>query len=518
MATNGTAHEEHPTSSQSSEIGGNKASSGELSKEEVGWYFVEQYYKTLNKSPEKLHLFYSKNSQYLVGKDAELTQVSIGRAAIQERISKLDLDNCKVRISNVDTQACDDKILIQTIGHTANKEGEPKKFVQTFVLAQQPSGYFVLNDIMRYMPDQDWESEETAPTAEEAAAPADQEAEPAAEPEAAVAVPKKPEPVEPEAVAEEAVQEPAPEPEAAAPAAEAPAAEAAPEAEEPAAEEKAEPTPEPEAAAQEPAAEEAKKVEEPKETPAAPVAAPQAPAAAEPEKPRQPPKPMTWASRLAASGPVRPAVPVSMPKTATSSAAPQPRQPAPAAAPAAAQPTPAAQSTEAAPAQAAAKDQGSEWQTAETRRQNKAQAAAAAPPKKEDNMAYIKFVTDKVQEEDLKTFLAGFGELEYFDINRQKNCAFVEFKTKAGYNAALNASPHTINGENISIEPRRPKANAYGGSNYSNPRGGAAPRGRGGFESGRTGSLGAGRGGSFGQSRGRGGAPRGRGAAQAGAA
>jgi len=56
MATNGTAHEEHPTSSQSSEIGGNKASSGELSKEEVGWYFVEQYYKTLNKSPEKLHV------------------------------------------------------------------------------------------------------------------------------------------------------------------------------------------------------------------------------------------------------------------------------------------------------------------------------------------------------------------------------------------------------------------------------------------------------------------------------
>jgi len=37
-------------------------------------------------------------------------------------------------------------------------------------------------------------------------------------------------------------------------------------------------------------------------------------------------------------------------------------------------------------------------------------------------MAYIKFVTDKVQEEDLKTFLAGFGELEYFDINRQKVC------------------------------------------------------------------------------------------------
>lgn len=117
-----------------------------------------------------------------------------------------------------------------------------------------------------------------------------------------------------------------------------------------------------------------------------------------------------------------------------------------------------------------------------------------------------------------KRFAAPLGAVLTSNANPEQNCAFVEFKTKAGYNAALGASPHTINGENISIEPRRPKANAYGGSNYSNPRGGAAPRGRGGFESGRTGSPGTGRGGSFGQSRGRGGAPRGRGAAQAGAA
>lgn len=27
-----------------------------LSKDEVGWYFVEQYYTTLSKTPEKLHV------------------------------------------------------------------------------------------------------------------------------------------------------------------------------------------------------------------------------------------------------------------------------------------------------------------------------------------------------------------------------------------------------------------------------------------------------------------------------
>lgn len=29
---------------------------GSLSKDEVGWYFVEQYYTTLSKTPEKLHV------------------------------------------------------------------------------------------------------------------------------------------------------------------------------------------------------------------------------------------------------------------------------------------------------------------------------------------------------------------------------------------------------------------------------------------------------------------------------
>jgi hypothetical protein len=35
------------------------ASGNNLSKDEVGWYFVEQYYTTLSKSPEKLHVSYT---------------------------------------------------------------------------------------------------------------------------------------------------------------------------------------------------------------------------------------------------------------------------------------------------------------------------------------------------------------------------------------------------------------------------------------------------------------------------
>jgi hypothetical protein len=35
-------------------------------------------------------------------------------------------------------------------------------------------------------------------------------------------------------------------------------------------------------------------------------------------------------------------------------------------------------------------------------------------------MAYIKYVTDKVKDEDLRAALSSFGELSYFDINRLK--------------------------------------------------------------------------------------------------
>lgn len=44
------------TSGASEAAGGNTNGSGDLSKDEIGWYFVEQYYTTLSKSPEKLHV------------------------------------------------------------------------------------------------------------------------------------------------------------------------------------------------------------------------------------------------------------------------------------------------------------------------------------------------------------------------------------------------------------------------------------------------------------------------------
>jgi hypothetical protein len=96
----------------------------------------------------------------------------------------------------------------------------------------------------------------------------------------------------------------------------------------------------------------------------------------------------------------------------------------------------------------------------------------------------------------------------------------VEFADAAGYNAAVAANPHTIGTEQITVEERRPRPNAFGGSNASFTRGGAnAGRGRGGMQ-GRGGNQGfpkdAGRG-TFQQRGGKSGnvTPKGRGQAQA---
>ncbi|KAL4793342.1 hypothetical protein BDV19DRAFT_228794 [Aspergillus venezuelensis] len=425
-----------------------------ISKDEVGWYFVEQYYTNMSRSPDKLHLFYSRRSQLVFGTEAESVPVAVGQKAIQEKIKKLDFQDCKVRVLNVDAQASFDNILISVIGEISNKQEPSRKFVQTFVLAEQPNGYYVLNDVFRYLADEEEVAEDAAvssdaaaeepelPTPAQTAAETSTETEgPKVDSEAAVAeVDEKLEHVE-------EVEE------------ETPVAEATPQINgteqaeaEPAAEAAEEPAPAVEAEPEQPAPEPPVQIEQgPKE---------QAPPA------RAVPK--TWAniaSKIGAAAPVVPAIPVAPAKPATAAAtASQPSAPAPAAAPAA----------ESVPSQPSSTD-GSGWQTA-GHDHKKSQARSG------DNQAvlgYIKNVTEKVNADQLKETLERFGKLTHFDVSRQKNCAFIEFADRAGYNAAIAANPHQIGTEQIKVEERRPRGSVYGGNaNYGPGRGGAG-RGRG---------------------------------------
>lgn len=71
---------------------------------------------------------------------------------IHNKITSIGFQDCKVFIHSVDAQSsANGGIIIQVIGEMSN-HGDPwRKFVQTFFLAEQPNGYFVLNDIFRFL-------------------------------------------------------------------------------------------------------------------------------------------------------------------------------------------------------------------------------------------------------------------------------------------------------------------------------------------------------------------------------
>ena len=82
----------------------------------------------------------------------------------------LGYEDCKVFVSTVDSQgSAENGIVIQVVGELSNKAGPWRKFAQTFFLAEQPNGYFVLNDIFRFIKeesdDDDGEPEDEAAAA-----------------------------------------------------------------------------------------------------------------------------------------------------------------------------------------------------------------------------------------------------------------------------------------------------------------------------------------------------------------
>lgn len=132
---------------------------------------------------------------------------------------------------------------------------------------------------------------------------------------------------------------------------------------------------------------------------------------AEKESAPAPSLPKTWANIARKSGapaPVVPAIPVAAPKAAAP-AAPSAAQPAPPPAPVAA---PVAETR----SQDAASNDGAGWQTAGADHK-KTQSRAG---EEQTVLGYIKNVTDKVDANQLKQTLSRFGKLKYFDVSRAK--------------------------------------------------------------------------------------------------
>ena len=326
--------------------------------------------------------------------------------AISEKIKSLDIQECKVRVLNVDSQASFQNIVVQVIGEISNKSEPHNKFVQTFVLAEQPNGYFVLNDIFRYLniddneivedePEQEQEhlAQDEAITQNEVLAPDSQEL-PLTEPPAEDLASKledlqaSDEPVEPTAVAE--AEEPQED------------TSAALEIVEPAA--------------------------EPFEEPASSIPAEEEPTAPEPTPAQSPPKAATpalapaleiapakktWANLVATktSTPAVPALPV-----APTASQPRANRPPP---PLTASKTPSeAAAPSPVPATASSPTESNGWQNVDGSKRQARPQSKGTPD--QVTLAYIKNVNEKVDARILKEALEKYGELKYFDVSRQR--------------------------------------------------------------------------------------------------
>ncbi|KAF8378579.1 hypothetical protein HHK36_029925 [Tetracentron sinense] len=118
----------------------------------VGSAFVEQYYHILHQSPELVHRFY-QDSSILSRPDSNGVMESVTTMqAINDKILSLDYKDYKAEIETADAQnSYKEGVLVLVTGCLTGKDNVRRKFTQSFFLAPQDKGYFVLNDVFRYV-------------------------------------------------------------------------------------------------------------------------------------------------------------------------------------------------------------------------------------------------------------------------------------------------------------------------------------------------------------------------------
>ncbi|XP_037477575.1 nuclear transport factor 2-like [Triticum urartu] len=117
----------------------------------VGNAFVQQYYNILHQSPELVFRFYQEASR--IGRPAttgaDMDTVTT-MEAINEKIMSMDIARAEIRGVDAQESLCGGVTVLVT-GHLTGKDDVCREFAQSFFLAPQEKGYFVLNDILRYV-------------------------------------------------------------------------------------------------------------------------------------------------------------------------------------------------------------------------------------------------------------------------------------------------------------------------------------------------------------------------------
>ncbi|CAL1384346.1 unnamed protein product [Linum trigynum] len=117
---------------------------------QVGTYFVGQYYQVLQSQPALIHQFYSDSSSMLrvdgVTRESGSTMLDI-----HSLIMRLNYTAIEIKTAHA-LESWSGGVLVMVSGLLQSKNfGGTRKFVETFFLAPQEKGYFVLNDVFHFI-------------------------------------------------------------------------------------------------------------------------------------------------------------------------------------------------------------------------------------------------------------------------------------------------------------------------------------------------------------------------------
>ncbi|CAK8539772.1 unnamed protein product [Lathyrus sativus] len=118
----------------------------------VGNAFVEQYYSILHRDPDQVHRFYH-DSSVLSRPEEDGTMTSVtATAEIDKKIQSLDYTSFRVEVLSADAQpSLNNGVMVVVTGCLTGTDNVKRKFAQSFFLAPQDKGFYVLNDVFRYV-------------------------------------------------------------------------------------------------------------------------------------------------------------------------------------------------------------------------------------------------------------------------------------------------------------------------------------------------------------------------------
>ncbi|KAI4345895.1 hypothetical protein L6164_012981 [Bauhinia variegata] len=117
---------------------------------QVGTYFVGQYYQVLHHQPEFVHQFYSDASTML-RIDGNTRETATAMLQIHSLVMSLNYTGIEIKTIH-SLESWSGGVIVMVSGSLQIKDYSPRrKFMQTFFLAPQEKGFFVLNDIFHFV-------------------------------------------------------------------------------------------------------------------------------------------------------------------------------------------------------------------------------------------------------------------------------------------------------------------------------------------------------------------------------